>query len=275
MAAKPSLRGSRCREVARGLALPGGLGMDGDHASPTQTRTTDDMLPGFRQVFDAAPRPMLLIRADARWTMVAVNRAHAAAFGTTPEALTGWGVLEVFPADPEPVVAAFVDSIRVSLERVMAARAPDQMPTRAHAVTGPDGRAHLRFWSATNTPILGADGAVTHILSAIQDVTDREALQDAEARLQRAQEAGGVGVFSVGIDDGVLLPSPALCRLYGMPEAERYPAEAFERLVLPEDQAFVSTAAGRRAGQIPDDVQYRIRRPDTGEVRWIDRKSVV
>jgi len=249
--------------------------MDGEPASPTPPHVTPDMLPGFREVFDAAPRPMLLIRADGRWTMVAVNQAHAAAFGTTPAALCGWGVLEVFPKDPEPLVAAFVDSIRVSLEQVVATRAPDQMPTRAHAVTGPDGRAQLRFWSATNTPILGADGAVTHILSAIQDVTDREALQEAEARLQRAQEAGGVGVFSVGIDDGVLLPSPALCRLYGMPEAERYPAEAFERLVLPEDQGLVSTAASRRDGQFPDDVQYRIRRPDTGEVRWIARKGEI
>lgn len=126
----------------------------------------------FRAVFDASPRPLLLIAADPpKFTMLAVNPAHAGAFGTTPEALHGWGVLEVFPPDAEPEVAAFVDAVRTSLEAVIAARAPHQMAIRAYAVQTPDGGSDERYWSATNTPILGATGAVTHILSAVQDVT--------------------------------------------------------------------------------------------------------
>ena len=128
--------------------------------------------PDFRAVFDASPRPLLLMAADPpKFTMLAVNRAHAFAFATTPQALEGFGVLEVFPADAPPEVADFVDAIRASLERVIANRAADQMAVRPYAVQQADGASEERYWSAINAPVLGAGGEVTHIVSAVQDVT--------------------------------------------------------------------------------------------------------
>ena len=125
----------------------------------------------FRAVFDASPRPLLLMAADApKFTMVAVNAAHAQAFATTPQALQGWGVLEVFPADPSPAVIEFREAIRASLTRVMETRGPDQMEIRPYPVQTPEGLSE-RYWTATNAPVLGPDGAVTHIVSAVQDVT--------------------------------------------------------------------------------------------------------
>ena len=126
----------------------------------------------FRAVFEAAPRPLLLIAADApKFTMLAVNPAHGRAFATTPDALIGWGVLEVFGPDPEPAAVPFREAIRRSLESVVATRAADQMEIRPYAVTTPEGEADERYWSAMNVPILGPDGAVIQILSAVQDVT--------------------------------------------------------------------------------------------------------
>ncbi|MFL5295617.1 MAG: sensor histidine kinase [Phenylobacterium sp.] len=124
----------------------------------------------FRAVFDAAPRPLLLMAADPpRFTMLAVNPAHARAFGTTPSALEGWGVLEVFPADLTGEAAGFAAAIRRSLEAVLATRAPDQMGVRP--IPAPAGGAGERYVTATNCPILNAAGEVTHIVSAVQDVT--------------------------------------------------------------------------------------------------------
>jgi two-component sensor histidine kinase len=133
------------------------------------------MAADFRAVFDAAPRPLLLMAADApRFTMLAINPAHAQAFATTPEALQGWGVLEVFGAERDPAIAAFAEAIRTSLERVMATRAPDNMAVRPYAVSAPDGTSLERYWTATNSPVLGPDGQITHIVSAVQDVTGEE-----------------------------------------------------------------------------------------------------
>ena len=138
-----------------------------------ETESPDGEHHDFRAVFEASPRPMLLIAADPpRYTMLAVNEAHARAFGTTPAALVGWGVLEVFPSDMAPAVAQFVEAIRVSFERVLATAAPDQMPIRAFPVAdAAEGAPNERYWSAINAPIRDAHGRVTHILSAIQDVT--------------------------------------------------------------------------------------------------------
>ena len=129
-------------------------------------------LADFRAVFEASPRPLLLMAADRpRFTMLAVNAAHARAFATTPQGLEGHGVFEVFPAEPTETAIAFIEAIRVSLERVVATGAVDQMPIRLYAVATADGGTSDRYWSATNSPIRGSDGSVTHIVSAVQDVT--------------------------------------------------------------------------------------------------------
>lgn len=128
--------------------------------------------PEFEAVFHATPRPLLLVAADPpKYTMIAINAAHARAFGTTPDALQGWGVLEVFPTDAGKDIDAFVEAIRNSFEAVIAHGEPHQMPIRAFPVTLPDGGTERRYWAATNAPVKAADGRVTHIVSAIQDVT--------------------------------------------------------------------------------------------------------
>lgn len=110
------------------------------------------------------------------------------------------------------------------------------------------------------------------VSAGLAEVGEAAARREVETLLRRAQEAGGVGVFSVG-RDGVLHATPEFCRLYGLPPRDSYPSTDFERLVVPEDAHLVSTATSRMNGQAPRDVEYRIRRPDTGEVRWIARKG--
>jgi two-component sensor histidine kinase len=139
----------------------------------------------FRAVFEASPRPLLLLAADApRFTMLAVNLAHARTFRTTPEALEGHGLFEVFPADPEPIVAQFLAAIRESLDRVLASGKPDQMRVGRLNLASPTGEPIERYWTAIHTPILSPRGEITHIVSASQDVTG-EVL---ERRSEQARE---------------------------------------------------------------------------------------
>jgi PAS domain S-box-containing protein len=102
-----------------------------------------------------------------------------------------------------------------------------------------------------------------------------DALRAAEAQLLRAQEAGGIGLFSVGIADDLLTPTPQFCRLFGLAERESYPAAVFEGLVLPEDAHLVSTGESRGLGAVTREVEYRVRRPDTGEIRWVARTGEI
>jgi two-component sensor histidine kinase len=126
----------------------------------------------FRAVFESSPRPLLLIAADPpRFTMLAVNEAHARTYLTTPAALQGRGVFEVFPDDPGEEVAQFIDVIRQSFLRVLATGKPDRMRAGRLTLATEGGELEERYWTATNTPIFDAGGAISHIVSASQDVT--------------------------------------------------------------------------------------------------------
>ena len=146
-----------------------------------------------------------------------------------------------------------------------------------------DERWHIRkdgtrFWaSGEMTPLLGVGGDHLGFVKVVRDRTSehqaRRALEEAEERLQRAQEAGGVGLFWVSAADNIIHATPEFCRLYGMPETPQAPAEIFERLVVSDDVELVSNALSRQTGQAPLDVEYRIRRANDGALRWIARKG--
>lgn len=121
-------------------------------------------------------------------------------------------------------------------------------------------------------------------LSIIREVTERswvhvervrsqETLRASEARLRRAQEAGGIGIFSVDIDQDLIHGTPEFCRIFGLDQCENLPAAEVQKLVLPEDATLISDTDRRREGTAALDVEYRIRRADTGEIRTIARKG--
>uniref|UniRef100_UPI0035CA881E PAS domain S-box protein n=1 Tax=uncultured Sphingomonas sp. TaxID=158754 RepID=UPI0035CA881E len=161
------------------------------------------------------------------------------------------------------------------------------IPEREMQVARTDGRAnderwHVRksgerFWaSGEMSPLNDEAGAQTGYVKILRDRTEqhlaRKALEEAELRLRWAQEAGGVGVFHVGAD-GLLHATPEFCRLYGVEQCDTIPARTFEQLIVPEDRQLVSDSQSRAAGTAPLDVEYRICRADTGEIRWIARKG--
>ena len=145
-----------------------------------------------------------------------------------------------------------------------------------------DERWHLRndggrFWaSGEMMPLIGADGQHLGFLKVLRDRTDerdaRLALHEAEASLRRAQEVGGVGVFSID-EEGMLRGSDTFAAIYGVAWRDLIPARELESLVIAEDQRLASTAASRADGSATGDVAYRIRRADTGELRWISRRG--
>lgn len=99
---------------------------------------------------------------------------------------------------------------------------------------------------------------------------DRRRVQD---QLHRAQEAGGVGLFSIDIENDLVHATPAFCRIFGLPESDAIPTGHVERLVVPEDRDLVSDRKRRVSGHAALATRYRIRRPDTGEIRMIARKG--
>lgn len=107
------------------------------------------------------------------------------------------------------------------------------------------------------------------------------ALAESEARLRLAQEAAGVGVFERDLRTGRAHWSPTMFRLYGLDPDGRSPEvgdEEYLALLDPEDR---ERHRARRDAQRADpeaaryDHEFRIRRPDTGEIRWISSRGEI
>jgi PAS domain S-box-containing protein len=140
-----------------------------------------------------------------------------------------------------------------------------------------DGRLEQVWLDLDYSPILDEEGVPGGVMAIVTETTQRvlaqRSMKQIDAQLRRAQEAGGVGVFTIDLEEDALYGTPELYRLFGLPVADKLPATAVERLVLPTDASLVSSSALRRSGSIPLDVEYHIRRADTGEIRALARKA--
>ncbi|MBC9205413.1 PAS domain S-box protein [Roseomonas aerophila] len=137
-----------------------------------------------------------------------------------------------------------------------------------------------RFWASDEMMALRDErGAHVGYLRMLRDRTAEyeaeQALREAEASLQRAQVAGGVGVFSLDVRDNMLKVTAEFCRLHGLPPRDRIPAAEVECLVLHEDAFLVSSTAMSLSAGAPSDVEYRIRRAGDGAQRWLSRRAEI
>jgi PAS domain S-box-containing protein len=141
----------------------------------------------------------------------------------------------------------------------------------------PGGPVQRRFLDFVYQPVTGADGAVIGIFVQGSDVSDRvqsEALlREGEERLRISQEAGGIGAFELVPADGKVLVTEQFCRIWGVPPVREVAVGHFLDLIHPDDRQRVATGTAELPREALDYIEYRIVRPDTGEMRWIARRG--
>lgn len=95
-------------------------------------------------------------------------------------------------------------------------------------------------------------------------------LRESERRLLMAQEGGHVGIWEWNLVDGSVYWSPEHERLYGLPPDSPRSNETWRSRVFPEDLKRIDAEFERHITQgEPFEVEFRIRREDNGETRWI------
>jgi PAS domain S-box-containing protein len=99
------------------------------------------------------------------------------------------------------------------------------------------------------------------------------ALRASEERLRVAQAAGGVGTFEYIPEGERMLVSPEFCRIWGVQVVEQAPIGFFMALIHPDDHDRVEAAHSEGAEDALGPIEYRIVRPDTGEIRWLARRG--
>ena len=101
---------------------------------------------------------------------------------------------------------------------------------------------------------------------------DRQQLRDSERRLRLSQQAAGIASMEIDVATDRIVASASFWEMFGLAPRESALACEIEALVVPEDRSLKSSAESRQAGNAPSAATYRIRRADTGEIRWISRQ---
>jgi PAS domain S-box-containing protein len=112
-------------------------------------------------------------------------------------------------------------------------------------------------------------------IGVVIDITERrrteERLIESERRFRLSQEAAGIGSLELDIPTGRVMGTDRFWQIWGLEPRDSIEIAALEAIVVPEHSKVRSTEETRRAGTAQPSVEYRIRRPDTGELRWISR----
>ncbi len=140
-------------------------------------------------------------------------------------------------------------------------------------------------WFLVRSEFLYTDeGEQAGSIGVIMDVTDRKKseerrieveneLRESVNRLRIAQAAGQIGSFELLPDRQMIRVSEEFCRIWGIPPVEEAPVRSFLDLIYEEDLPQLETWRSKLPAGALDYVEYRIRRPDTGETRWMARRG--
>ena len=116
---------------------------------------------------------------------------------------------------------------------------------------------------------------ITHWIGTNTDIEDHKriakALADSEQSLRISQNAGGIASLELEIASGTVKGSDRFWSIWGLSPRDSIHISELEKIVIPDDRNVRSTQQTRVSGTAIPSVEYRIKRPDTGELRWLSR----
>jgi len=112
-------------------------------------------------------------------------------------------------------------------------------------------------------------------IGVVVDITGRkrveQRLAESEQRFRLSQDAARIASLELDIASGVVIGSSTFWELWGLTPRDSVHISTLEAIVLPEDANIRSNPDTRVAGTAAPSVEYRVRRPDTGQIRWLAR----
>ncbi len=238
----------------------------GAHLDITDRKRTEEALregeARLRAILDAMPDCVKIFDADAR--LVYINPRGL-------NLLEAPDLVSLNTSGHIPVPAEFLaDCIDVH-NRVIAG---ETVVWRYEILGMKGGRHHVE---AHAVPFRMPDGARGHMCIS-RDITQRkladDALRRSEQRLRLVHEATGLADFEAG-PDGIAHISESMVEQMGLPPGTtKLTLDQVLGCVHPDDRERLGHEIGRSLGEADTfHSEFRIVRPDTGEIRWIHSQT--
>jgi two-component system NtrC family sensor kinase len=218
----------------------------------------DSIGPILAQIIDSLVDAVLVI--DRTQHVVAANRRYVEAFGhegwpVAGSACTAGMACPERAGGPSPEPCAACEVLRHG------------KPTRRLRVA-PDATGAQRRWEGTLSPIVGADGEVTHVVEVWRDISERSRL---ESQLGHSERLASLGVLAAGVAHEINNPLAGV--VMGIESLERWLApaaaggdtragEALDMLAMLERES-------RRVREIVEKLML-LAQPYSVEAVWVD-----
>lgn len=226
--------------------------------------TTEEREAQFRLAMESSPSGMLLVGPDGAITMV--NAQIERMFGYTRDELLGRPVECMLPERDH-------EGHEQHRQAFLAAPASRPMGGGRDLYGRRKDGSEFPLEIGLN-PIRLTSG--TAVLASVIDITARrqaeQALRDSAERLELAVQAAGIGIFEHDHETDHLYWSPMLRAMYGVRDDAEGSLQRYLDLVHPDDRETVLSAIRRAhdpAGDGRFDIEHRVVRPDTGDIRHI------
>ena len=135
--------------------------------------------------------------------------------------------------------------------------------SKAYRVLLADG--DCRWVQASGRCATDAAGLPHRFFGVLVDITEQKRIEE---QLRIAQTAGGIGTFEFTYGFATVAVSRHFCNLLGLYPSAELPVATINGVVCPDHRPVVAMQTSARAGDVARR-EFRIQRPDNGELRWL------